>query len=68
MIPDLKTDFAFQIRVDFRERVLFGETPRGGRGYVPPTGGWIDGPRSRARSWAIAAPTGPGCGPTVCWS
>jgi hypothetical protein len=65
MIPDLRTEFAFQIRVDFRERVIFGETPRGGRGYVPPIGGWIDGPRLKGKvigysgaDWAWTRPDG----------
>jgi len=65
MIPELRTEFAFQIRIDFRERVMFGETPRGGRGYVPPVGGWIDGPRLKGKvvghsgaDWALVRPDG----------
>ncbi len=65
MISELKTEFAFQIRVDFRERVMFGETPRGGRGYVPPIGGWIEGPRLTGKvigysgaDWAWIRPDG----------
>jgi hypothetical protein len=65
MVPELRTEFAFRIRVDFRERVMFGETPRGGRGYVPPTGGWVDGPRLKGKvigysgaDWAWVRPDG----------
>jgi hypothetical protein len=64
MIPDLKTEFAFQIRIDFRERVIM-ESPRGNRGYVPPTGGWVDGPRLKGKvlgytgaDWAWTRPDG----------
>ena len=48
-IPQLKLEFAFQIRIDFKERIMFGETPRGGRGYVPATGGWVEGPRLKGK-------------------
>ncbi|MGH7075380.1 MAG: DUF3237 family protein [Stellaceae bacterium] len=65
MIPALETEFVFQIRVDFKERLMFGETPRGGRGYVPPVGGWIDGPRLKGKvraytgaDWAWIRPDG----------
>ena len=65
MTAELKTEFVFSIRVDFRERVMLGETPRGGRGYVPPTGGWIDGPRLKGKvlgytgaDWAWVRPDG----------
>ncbi len=64
MIPDLKTEFAFQIRIDFKERVIM-ESPRGNRGYVPPTGGWVDGPRLKGKviaysgaDWAWIRPDG----------
>src|SRR6185437_696205 len=64
MIPDLKTQFAFQIRIDFKERVIM-ESPRGNRGYVPPTGGWVDGPRLKGKvlgytgaDWAWTRPDG----------
>ena len=64
-IPALKTEFAFQVRINFRERLIFGETPRGGRGYVPPTGGWVEGPRLKGKvigysgaDWAWTRPDG----------
>jgi Protein of unknown function (DUF3237) len=49
MVPELKTEFAFQVRVDFKERVMLGETPRGGRGFVPCVGGWVEGPRLKGK-------------------
>ena len=64
MTSDLKTQFAFQIRIDFKERVIM-ESPRGNRGYVPPTGGWVDGPRLKGKvlgytgaDWAWTRPDG----------
>jgi len=49
VIPELKLEFAFQVRIDFKERIMFGETPSGSRGYVPPTGGWVEGPRLKGK-------------------
>lgn len=44
----LKLEFAFQIRMLFRERMrLAPTTPMGGRVYVPPVAGVISGPRLR---------------------
>lgn len=48
--PVLKTEFVFQVRIDFKERRRFEPTtPMGGRVYVPCTGGEITGPRLQGR-------------------
>ena len=48
--PQVKTEFVFQVRVDFKERMRFEPTtPLGGRVYVPCTGGEISGPRLQGR-------------------
>jgi Protein of unknown function (DUF3237) len=43
-IDSLRLEYAFQIRIDFSERVSF-ETPTGRRAYVPAVSGVIEGPR-----------------------
>lgn len=43
-------EFAFRIRLFFKERIRFDpRTPQGGRVYVPPAGGDIVGPRLNGR-------------------
>jgi hypothetical protein len=45
-----RMQFAFRIRILFKERVRFAPTtPNGGRVYVPPAGGDISGPRLQGR-------------------
>lgn len=42
----VRTEFAFEVRLEFGERVRFGPLPSGGRcGYVPVVGGVVTGPR-----------------------
>lgn len=43
-IEPIKLEYAFQIRIDFKERVSFA-TPNGRRAYVPAISGVIEGPR-----------------------
>ena len=43
-IEQIKLEYAFQIRIDFKERVSFA-TPNGRRAYVPAISGVIEGPR-----------------------
>jgi hypothetical protein len=42
-IVPIKLEYAFQIRIDFKERVSFA-TPNGRRAYVPAISGVIEGP------------------------
>lgn len=43
-------EFAFRVRIFFKERRLFEPTtPAGGRVYVPPAGGDVSGPRLQGR-------------------
>ena len=44
VIEPLKLEYAFQIKIDFSERVSF-QTPNGRRAYVPAVSGVIEGPR-----------------------
>jgi Protein of unknown function (DUF3237) len=44
VIETIKLEYAFQIRIDFQERVSF-QTPNGRRAYVPAISGLIEGPR-----------------------
>jgi hypothetical protein len=49
-IPTLILEFAFQVRLFFKERVRFEPTtPMGGRVYVPAAYGEITGPRLQGR-------------------
>lgn len=47
-IEPIKLEYAFQIRIDFKERVSF-KTPNGRRSYVPAISGVIEGPRLQGR-------------------
>lgn len=47
-IEQIKLEYAFQIRIDFKERVAFA-TPNGRRAYVPALSGVIEGPRLQGR-------------------
>lgn len=49
-VAGLPMQFAFRIRIFFKERLRFmPTTPNGGRVYVPPAGGDISGPRLQGR-------------------
>ena len=49
-VPGIPMQFAFRIRIFFKERTRFlPTTPMGGRVYVPPAGGDISGPRLQGR-------------------
>jgi Protein of unknown function (DUF3237) len=48
VIPPIKLEYAFQIRIDFSERVSFA-TPNGRRAYVPAVSGVIEGPRLQGK-------------------
>jgi hypothetical protein len=46
----LQSEFAFEVRLEFGERIRFGPLPAGGRcGYVPIVGGVVTGPRLQGR-------------------
>jgi Protein of unknown function (DUF3237) len=47
-VEPIKLEYAFQIRIDFKERVSF-QTPNGRRAYVPAISGVIEGPRLQGR-------------------
>jgi hypothetical protein len=47
-IPTIELEYAFSVRIDFKERRLW-RTPVGKRGWVPATGGEIWGPRLQGR-------------------
>jgi hypothetical protein len=47
-IEQIKLEYVFQIRIDFKERVSFA-TPNGRRAYVPAMSGVIEGPRLQGR-------------------
>jgi hypothetical protein len=47
-IVPIKLEYAFQIRIDFSERVSFA-TPTGRRAYVPAVSGAIEGPRLQGK-------------------
>jgi hypothetical protein len=47
-IEQIKLEYVFQIRIDFKERVSFA-TPNGRRAYVPAISGVIEGPRLQGR-------------------
>jgi hypothetical protein len=47
-IEQIKLEYVFQIRIDFKERVSF-QTPNGRRAYVPAMSGVIEGPRLQGR-------------------
>jgi hypothetical protein len=45
-----RIEFAFRVRIFFKERIRFAPTtPQGGRVYVPPAGGDVSGPRLQGR-------------------
>lgn len=49
-VDPLPMQFAFRIRIFFKQRLRFAPTtPNGGRVYVPPAGGDISGPRLQGR-------------------
>ena len=48
VVPPIKLEYVFQIRIDFSERVSFA-TPNGRRAYVPVVGGVIEGPRLQGK-------------------
>ena len=49
-VAPMGLEFAFRVRILFKERVLFAPTtPNGGRVYVPPAGGDVFGPRLKGR-------------------
>ena len=49
-VAPIGLEFAFRIRILFKERVIFSPTtPNGGRVYVPPAGGDVFGPRLTGR-------------------
>ena len=51
-----RIEFAFRIRIFFKQRMRFSPTtPQGGRVYVPPAGGDISGPRLQGRGRARLA-------------
>src|ERR1700722_6940781 len=47
-ISPIKREYAFQIRIDFSERVSFA-TPTGRRAFVPAVSGVIEGPRLQGK-------------------
>lgn len=48
--PALRTEFVFQVRLDLKERIRFDPSPPGGgRAFVPPAGGIVEGPRLQGR-------------------
>lgn len=47
-IPEIKLEFAFWVRIDFKQRVFF-KTPTGRRAFVPCVSGEVGGPRLRGR-------------------
>jgi Protein of unknown function (DUF3237) len=47
-VVPIKLEYAFQIRIDFSERVSFA-TPNGRRAYVPAISGVIEGPRLQGK-------------------
>lgn len=50
VVAPMGLEFAFRIRILFKERVQFAPTtPSGGRVYVPPAGGDVFGPRLNGR-------------------
>jgi Protein of unknown function (DUF3237) len=64
--PTLPYEFVFQVRIEFKERIRY-PSPMGGRVYVPPVGGTIEGPRLQGRvmpysgaDWARGRPDGVG--------
>jgi hypothetical protein len=45
-----RLEYAFSVRIEFKERLRFEPTtPMGGRVYVPVTGGTVSGPRLQGR-------------------
>ena len=47
-IPKIELEYAFSVRIFFKERVEF-EAPGHGRGYVPPASGEVWGPRLQGK-------------------
>ena len=47
-VPKIELEYAFSVRIFFKERVVF-TTPRGGRGYTPPASGDVWGPRLQGK-------------------
>lgn len=44
-VPALQSEFAFEVRLEFGERIRFGPLPQGGScGYAPIVGGSVQGP------------------------
>lgn len=51
MIPPLKTEYAFSVKLEFANRQRFGPVPGGGLvGFVGIAGGVIEGPRLQGRA------------------
>jgi|ERR1700722_10995041 len=48
VVPPIKLEYVFQIRIDFSERVSFA-TPTGRRAFVPAVSGVIEGPRLQGK-------------------
>jgi hypothetical protein len=48
-IPEIKTEFAFRIRLNFKQRVYYNATRGYRRSFVPVISGTIDGPRLQGR-------------------
>ena len=47
-IPTIELEYAFSVRIVFKERIDF-IGPKGGRGYVPPSYGEVWGPRLQGK-------------------
>jgi hypothetical protein len=47
-IEEIKLEYVFQVRIDFKERISF-QTRNGRRAYVPAISGVVDGPRLQGR-------------------
>jgi hypothetical protein len=51
MFPELETEYAFSVKLEFADRQRFGPVPRGGLfGFVGIAGGVIEGPRLQGRA------------------
>ncbi len=47
-VPKIELEYAFSVRIFFKERIEF-EAPKHGRGYVPPASGEVWGPRLQGK-------------------
>ncbi len=66
---DVKLVHAFDVRMNFHKRVIFGPVSGGARqGYVSFKDGIVRGPKLNGRSWNTAAPTSRWCAPMAWWS